>query len=71
VPNEPRNPFRNERDAFRILVIVMAAAIAVIIAAVLINVTAGALLGLIFLLLGGSFALKWLRVQLEAPPPEE
>ena len=68
---EPRNPFRNEADAFRILVIVGLAATVVIAVAVVFGSTAGALLGLVLLLLGGSMALKWLRVQLEARPPDE
>lgn len=61
-----RNPFKREQDAFRLLVIVGIAAALVIAVAVLINSTAGALLGLVFVLIGGSMALKWLRVQLEA-----
>ena len=60
-----RNPFKREQDAFRLLVIIGIAALAVILVTVLINGTAGALLGLIFLLIGGSMALKWLRLQLE------
>jgi len=64
---ELRNPFRREADAFRLLVIVGVAAILVIAVAVVINTTAGALLGLVFVLLGGSMALKWLRLQLESP----
>jgi hypothetical protein len=68
---EPRNPFRNEADAFRILVIVGAGAAVVIVAATVFGTTAGALLGLTLLLLGGYFALRWLRVQLEAPPNDE
>ena len=67
---ELRNPFRREADAFRLLVIVGAAAILVIAVAVVVNTTAGALLGLVFVLLGGSMALKWLRLQLESPPDE-
>jgi hypothetical protein len=48
-----------------------AAAAIVIAVTVLVNATAGALLGLIFVLLGGSMALKWLRLQLEPPPGED
>ena len=66
-----RNPFKREQDAFRLLVIVGAAAAIVIAVALLVNATAGALLGLIFVLIGGSMALKWLRVQLEARDDEE
>ena len=62
---ELRNPFKREQDAFRLLVIVGIAAFLVIAVALLVNTTAGALLGLIFVLIGGSMALKWLRLQLE------
>jgi hypothetical protein len=65
-----RNPFRNEADAFRLLVIVGVAAALVIAAAVLVNTTAGALLGLVFVLFGGSMALRWLRLQI-APPDDK
>jgi hypothetical protein len=68
--NELRNPFKREQDAFRLLVIVGAAAILVIAVALLVNTTAGALLGLILLLVGGSMALKWLRLQLQEPDDE-
>ena len=66
-PADPhlRNPFKREQDAFRLLVIVGIAAFLVIAVALLVNTTAGALLGLIFVLIGGSMALKWLRLQLE------
>jgi hypothetical protein len=67
---ELRNPFRREADAFRLLVIVGVAAMLVIVVTVAVNATAGALLGLIFVLLGGSMALKWLRLQLEKPDDE-
>ena len=69
--SEPRNPFKREQDAFRLLVIVGAAALLVIAVAVLVNTTAGALLGLILALVGGSMALKWLRLQLEAPDGQD
>jgi hypothetical protein len=68
---ELRNPFKNEADAFRLLLIVGIAAVAVIAVSVLVNTTAAALLGLILLLVGGSMALKWLRLQLEAPDAED
>jgi hypothetical protein len=66
-----RNPFKRERDTFRLLVIVAIAAMCVIVTALLVNRTAGALLGLIFVLIGGSMALKWLRLQLEEPDDSE
>jgi hypothetical protein len=43
----------------------------VVIAAALFGSTAGALLGLFFVLLGGYFATRWLRIQLEGPPEDE
>ena len=66
-----RNPFRREQDAFRLLVIVGVAAFAVIAVALLVNGTAAALLGLILVLVGGSMALKWLRLQLEEQDRDE
>jgi hypothetical protein len=68
---ERRNPFRREQDAFRILVIVAAAAVVVIAVAIAISATAGALLGLIFVLLGGYFAARWLQYELGSPDPDE
>jgi hypothetical protein len=70
-PRERRNPFRREQDAFRILVIVAVAAVIVIAVAVAISTTAAALLGLVFVLLGGYFALRWLQYELGSPDPDE
>jgi fatty acid desaturase len=47
-----RNPFRNEADAFRVLMMVVAAGAAVVAAALLIGGLAGALLGVVLLLVG-------------------
>ena len=66
-PRERRNPFRREQDAFRILVSVGVAAAIVIAVALLISTTAGALLGFVFVLLGGYFALRWLQYEFESP----
>jgi hypothetical protein len=52
-------------------VIVGVAAAVVALVATIFGATAGALLGLVLLLLGGSTTLRWLRVQLEARPPDE
>jgi len=52
-------------------VIVGIAALLVIASAALFGSTAGALLGLVFVLLGCYFALRWLRYQLEAPDEDE
>jgi hypothetical protein len=46
----------------------VAAAAAIVIAVGLaISATAGALLGLVFVLLGGYFALRWLQYELGSP----
>lgn len=67
--DEPRrrNPFRNEADAFRILVIVVLAAAIVIAAAVLIAPWLGAALGLAALVLACWSVVGWLRVELSEP----
>jgi hypothetical protein len=48
----PRNPFRREADAFRLLIMVVAAGAAVIAVALLLGGLAGALLGLVLLMVG-------------------
>lgn len=48
----PRNPFRSEADAFRLLLICAAAAAVVIAVALLISSLAGALLGLALVVVG-------------------
>lgn len=47
-----RNPFRNEADAFRVLVMFVAAAAVVIAVALLVDPLAGALLGLVLVGVG-------------------
>ncbi len=61
---EWRNPFKNEGDAFRILVMFMIAAGLVIAAAELIGSWAGLLLGAVAALIGLWAAASWLRVGL-------
>jgi hypothetical protein len=51
-------------------VIVAVAAAIVIAVAVGISSAAGALLGLVFVLLGGFFALRWLQYELSSPDDE-
>jgi hypothetical protein len=66
-----RNPFRNEADAFRLLVIIGIAAAAVIVVALAAGSLAGALLGLVLVCVGGFYAWRWLRYALadrEQPP---
>ena len=75
-----RNPFRSEADAFRIVVMIVAAAGIVIASAVLISTTLGAILALIAILAGIWAPVGWLRVALSereeeeepggAPPPD-
>ena len=77
-PEAPmRNPFRNEADAFRILVMFMVAAAAVIAATVLVGGWLGAIVALVAIGAGIYAAVGWLRVGLgereepdgpEAPP---
>jgi hypothetical protein len=58
---EPRNPFRDERDTFRLLIIVAVAAAIVIAVALLIDTLPAALLGLVFVAIGAWRAWGWLR----------
>jgi hypothetical protein len=51
-PERVRNPFRHEADAFRVLMMVVAAGAAVIAVALLIDGLAGALLGFVLLMVG-------------------
>jgi hypothetical protein len=57
----PRNPFRNEADAFRVLLMIFAAALVVIAVALLTEPLAGALAGLV--LLGAGLLRTWHWIQ--------
>jgi hypothetical protein len=57
----PRNPFRNERDAFRLLVIVGVSVIAVALVASQVNVVLGAVAGAVLLALALRASLRWIR----------
>lgn len=62
----PRNPFRSEVDAFRVLLMVVGAAAVVIAVAVLVSSLAGALLGLVLVGFGlwraWGLLQEWRRV---------
>jgi hypothetical protein len=51
--SQPRNPFRNEADAFRVLVMILGAAAIVIAAAVLIGPIAGVVAAIVLACIGG------------------
>ncbi len=61
---EWRNPLRNEADAFRVLVMILAAAAIVIAAAEIVGSWLGATLGLVAIAVGLYAAIGWLRVGL-------
>ena len=61
IADEPRNPFRNEADAFRILAMVLVAALAVIGLTLLFDATVGALAGVVLVGIGAWRASAWLR----------
>ncbi len=61
-----RNPFRSERDAFRLFVLVGAACLVVAGIAVL-NSTAGAYLGAALLIFGLFHMARWIAVAISAP----
>jgi hypothetical protein len=68
---EPRNPFRSEADAFRILVMILVAAAIVIASAVLVSPTLGAILGAIAVAIGLWRAGGWLAIMLGAPDEDD
>lgn len=62
-----RNPFQNEADAFRILVMIVAVAAIVIAAALLVGSWLGVTLALIGIAVGIKESIGWLRVGLGEP----
>ncbi len=66
-----RNPFQSEQDAFRILVMIIAAAVIVIGSAILVSKTLGAVLAVIAVGFGLWRAGDWLRQMLAAPDDED
>jgi len=62
-----RNPFRNETDAFRLLVIVGAAGALVIAVTLLAGSTAGAIVGLALACVAAYFVWGWVRQAIGAP----
>lgn len=65
-----RNPFRNESDAFRILVMIIVGAAIVIAAAVIVGSWLGLILAAIGISIGLYSSVGWLRVGLMAPDEE-
>lgn len=61
---EMRNPFRNEADAFRILVMFIVAAAIVIAAAIVVGTWLGVILALAAIAAGIYATIGWLRVGL-------
>ena len=51
-PRKPRNPLRNERDMFRVLIMFVVAAAIVVAVALLIGSLAGAIVGVAFVAIG-------------------
>ena len=68
---ELRNPFQSEEDAFRILVMIIAAAVIVIACAVLVSTTLGAILAVIAIAVGLWRAGGWLGQMLGAPDDDD
>jgi len=56
-----RNPFRKEGDAFYVLLVVGAAALAVIAVTAVLGGTVGALLGLVLLCVAIVIVFRWTR----------
>lgn len=67
-PSEPlRNPFRSERDAFRVVVYVVVVGLVIFLAATLVATWLGAVLGIIAVAAGLIQTVLWLREMLSAP----
>lgn len=66
--DEPlRNPFRSEADAFRLLLIVGAAVLAVVLAATLGGPWVGGPVALVLLAVGARATYRWLRRAMAEP----
>lgn len=61
-----RNPFRNEADAFRLLLIVGAAIAAVVVAALIGGAWLAVPVAAVLLALAGRASYRWLRISLAA-----
>ena len=62
-----RNPFRSEADAFRLLIIVGLAVLAVVVAAAIGGAWLGVPVAVVLLFLGGRASYRWLRLALSSP----
>lgn len=70
--DEPlRNPFRSEADAFRLLLIVGGAVLAVVVAATLGGPWVGGPVALLLLVIGTRATYRWLRRAMGEPDSEE
>lgn len=56
-----RNPFRNEADAFRVLMMVVAAGAVVVAVTLIAGTTAGFVLAVVLLGIGAWFIASWVR----------
>lgn len=71
MPDGPRNPFRREGDAFRVLMMVVAAGAIVIVVTLLTRPLVGALVGLALVAVGLWRAWGWVREWFAAQPASE
>jgi hypothetical protein len=62
-----RNPFQREGDAFYVLLVIGAAALAVIAVTALLGGTVGALLGLVLFCVGFVILWRWTRDAISGP----
>ncbi len=66
-PEALRNPFRSERDAFRLLVIVGVSVAAIVLAAAIGGPWVGVPVALLLLAAAARASYRWLRVSLAEP----
>jgi hypothetical protein len=62
-----RNPFRSEQDAFRLFVLVGAAALFVVAVALILGGRVAAYVGIVFLLFGLWHMGRWIAEAIQAP----
>jgi len=70
-PTEWRNPLRNEADAFRVLVMILAAFALVVAAAEIVGTWLGLILAAIAIAIGLYATVSWLRVGLGESEDED
>ena len=64
---ELRNPFRSERDAFRLLILIALGVLAVVVAAAVGGGWVGFAVAVVLLAIAGRATYRWLRISVGRP----